>query len=92
MSLPSKNQPDVIKSTDTVYISKTKTIKELIFKLTKIYLDIFRGSNISALERRLWKLDPNFDVVGAWRRWDARSSFEVVGDVLDEQRTIDVSN
>jgi hypothetical protein len=92
LPVPLRQQPDTITKTDTVYISKRKTIADLMRKLTRIYITFFPGSNLSTFEAKLWKLDPNFDVFDAWRKWDCKGNLEVVGGTLDGDRLVDVTH
>jgi len=61
--LPTKTQNRNIEKYDVVYISRRKTIRDLMQKLNRIYGDYIslKDKNGSDIPRRLWKIDPLCD-------------------------------
>lgn len=87
LPLPSKTQPVSLCETDIIYISKRKTVKELINKLTRIYSAYFDFDFIKA-EKRLWRINSQFNINKAWKKWTGQT-FNIKGAVLEENITID---
>lgn len=90
LPIPKKEQPSTLKS-ETVYISKRKTVKDLMEKLIEIYSGFFPNYKFGTHENRIWKVDPRFELGFAWKRWDGDPSFELHGKVLDENVSIEVN-
>ena len=90
LPIPKKEQPSVLKP-ETVYISKRKTVKDLIEKLIEVYSGFFPNYKFRNHDNRLWKVDPRFELGFAWKRWDGDPSFELHGHVLDENVSIEVN-
>ena len=88
LPLPRQEQPNDLKNRDVAYISKRKTIKDLEEKLVSAYSGFFSDS--FPPKRRLWKLDPQFDLNAAYEKWNGGNLFEIHGTILNEETLIEV--
>lgn len=88
LPLPRTEQPLDLKSRDVAYISKRKTIKDLEEKLVSAYSGFFTDS--FPAKRRIWKLDPQFDINAAWKKWNGENKLEIHGTILNEETLIEV--
>lgn len=87
---PTKYQPNDISKNDTIYISKRKTVKDLIEKLSEAYGGFFPTYDFKKAQNRVWKVDPRFELPYAWKKWDSENAFEVQGKILDESLSVEV--
>lgn len=89
MPVPKAQQPESISLTDTLFISKRKTIKDLCEKIARAYNHVFKEVDISKVKNRLWKLDPEFDIRTAWKILHGKSLL-ISATLLNEKDTIEV--
>ena len=92
LPIPRKEQPQKLDQVDPVFISKTKTVKDLQEKLIRAYTTIFPNySSLPTVESRIWKVDPRFELEYAWKKWNGENLFEIQGKILNNDTTIEVS-
>jgi len=89
LPVPKDKQPATLKLRDTLFISKNKTVQELSEKFSRVYSNIFPKYDFSKAEKRVWKIDPRFDLVTAWDKWTEKN-FNVQGAILKEDNSIEV--
>jgi len=91
LPIPRKEQPQKLENSDPIYISKRKTVGDLKDKLTRAYTTLFPNySAFPTVKSRIWKVDPRFEIDFAWRRWNGESLFEIQGNILDSDTSIEV--
>lgn len=90
MPVPRDKQPTNLRKTDTVFISKRKSVEELSQKIVTVYKNVFLKYDVTKPQNRIWKLDPRFDIQTAWDKWSGKA-FYIEGNILDESVSIEVS-
>lgn len=89
LPLPRQEQPNDLKNRDIAYISKRKTVKDLAEKLISAYGEFFPAESLK-VKRRLWKVDPHFNLNTAWEKYNGGNQLEIHGVLLNEETTIEV--
>ena len=92
--LPLKTQNKNIDNYEVLYISRKKTIKDLMDKIHRIYQEYYplEDSRGRANPERLWKIDPQCDFRVYVHQLDLSRPNGLPGKILNEDTLIEVNS